>query len=87
MRNTFQDLSLKPTYRFRSNGSGADVIEDADMGLRNLFRNEIGAEVSLDSGDRLLVSGTIDPRQFNTRAWCYDTPGLESSEQVFILYI
>ncbi|KAM7537420.1 hypothetical protein Aperf_G00000074683 [Anoplocephala perfoliata] len=82
VRNTFQDLSLKPTYRFRAGASGADVIEDTDMDLRSLLRNEIGTEASLDSGDRLLVSGTIDPRQFNTRAWCYDTPGLESSEQI-----
>ncbi|KAM3179258.1 hypothetical protein ACTXT7_000931 [Hymenolepis weldensis] len=82
VRNSFQDLSLQPTYRFRADGSGGEVIEEAVMGLRSLIRKEIGVEASLDSGDRLLVSGTIDPRQFNQKAWCYDTPGLESSEQV-----
>lgn len=82
VRSSFQDLSLQPTYRFRADGSGGEVIEEAVMGLRSLIRKEIGVEASLDSGDRLLVSGTIDPRQFNQKAWCYDTPGLESSEQV-----
>ncbi|VDO08685.1 unnamed protein product [Rodentolepis nana] len=77
VRNSFQDLSLHPTYSFRG-----DAIEEADMGLRSLIRKEIGVEAVLDSGDRLLVSGTIDSRSFNQKAWCYDTPGLESSEQI-----
>nr|CDS33096.1 conserved hypothetical protein [Hymenolepis microstoma] len=76
VRNSFQDLSLHPTYCFRG-----EAIEEATMGLRSLIRKEIGVETALDSGDRLLVSG-LDSRRFNQKAWCYDTPGLESSEQI-----
>ncbi|VDK40963.1 unnamed protein product [Taenia asiatica] len=85
VRNVLQDLSAKPTYRYRRDASGADVIEESDMGLRRLFQEELGVEATLetnqDTGNRLLISGTIDPRHFNPRAWCYDTPGLESSQQ------
>lgn len=86
VRNVLQDLSAKPTYRYRHDASEPDVIEESDMGLRRLFQEELGVEATLetnhDTGDRLLISGTIDPRHFNPRAWCYDTPGLESSQQV-----
>lgn len=85
VRKEFQDLSTKPTYRYRREASGTDVLEESNMGLRNLFKKELGVDATLeDTGDRLLISGTIDSRQFNPRAWCYDTPGLESSEQVHL---
>ncbi len=35
-----------------------------------------------DTGDRLLIRGTLDTRQYNPFAWCFDTPGLESPDQV-----
>ncbi|CDS42063.1 conserved hypothetical protein [Echinococcus multilocularis] len=85
VRNVLQDLLAKPTYRYRRDSSGVDVFEECDMGLRSLFQEELGVEAMLetnqDTGNRLLISGTIDPRHFNPRAWCYDTPGLKSYEQ------
>ncbi|VDM32505.1 unnamed protein product [Hydatigera taeniaeformis] len=85
VRNVLQDLSSKPTYRYRRDSQRAGVIEESDMGLRSLFQEELGVDATLeanqDTGSRLLISGTIDPRCFNPEAWCYDTPGLESCEQ------
>ncbi len=86
-RNCLQDLSVMPTYTLRQASlDGGITIEDSEMGLERVFEAELGLPVSLekggDSGDRLLVSGTLDPRDYNPRAWCYDTPGLESPDQV-----
>lgn len=97
-RDSFQDLNTMPTYRLRHQqkrgGSEDDisamVVDDSDMGLEQVFEKELGLPAIIerrqgansDTGDRLLVDGTIDPRQYNPIAWCHDTPGLKSPDQV-----
>ncbi|VDL97832.1 unnamed protein product [Schistocephalus solidus] len=94
VREQHQDLSLMPTYRIRANardGVASDqVFEETDVDLAKMFRNQLRMPVQLepssenglrDTGERLLIAGSLDPRMYTPYAWCYDTPGLENPQQ------
>nr|VZI19176.1 unnamed protein product [Spirometra erinaceieuropaei] len=95
VREQHQDLTLMPTYRVRAK-AGADVasdqvFEETDMDLTKMFHTELRMPVQLetasadglqDTGERLLIAGSLDPRMYTPYAWCYDTPGLENPQQV-----
>lgn len=87
-RERLQDLSTMPTYRLRvgSKYAGAEW-EETDVDLTHMMDKELGVktsvDVGMDTGHRVLISGTLDPRNYNQHAWCHDTPGLESPQQVY----
>ncbi|VDN14957.1 unnamed protein product [Dibothriocephalus latus] len=66
------------------------VFEETDVDLAKMFHNQLRMPVQLetapenglrDTGERLLIAGSLDPRMYTPYAWCYDTPGLENPQQ------
>uniref|UniRef100_A0A5K3G1L2 G domain-containing protein n=1 Tax=Mesocestoides corti TaxID=53468 RepID=A0A5K3G1L2_MESCO len=85
VRDSSQDLSAMPTFRFCRESNGTGDIVDSDMGLKNMLQGQLGVLATIErdpaAGNRVIISETLDSRHFNARAWCYDTPGLASPGQ------